>query len=88
MIEQLDVLEGAGDTQAGHVVGRASGDVLAVEDDPAATRFVQAADQIEDGGFAGAVGAHQGEHFAGLYIKADAVHRFHATEGNGQILNL
>ena len=88
MVEQLDILEGARDAQPGHVVGRAAGDVLAVENDPPAAGFIEAADQIEDGGLAGPVGAHQGEYFAGFHVEADAVHGFHATEGDGQILNL
>jgi hypothetical protein len=47
---------------------------------------VNAADQVEHRGFARAVGANQGEHFATLHVEADVVDRQHAAKAHAQVL--
>ncbi len=62
-------------------------DVTTIETDGAPGWLVDTTDQVEDGGLAGAVGADNGEHLALFDRKRHAVHRFDATEVNGEILD-
>ena len=48
-------------------------DVLAVHGDAAGCGGVEAAENIDEGGFAGAGRAHESDPFAGLNVEADAV---------------
>jgi hypothetical protein len=84
MLEQLDVLEGAGDAESGDAVRRHVGDVGAVEGELAAGRLVDAAHQIEDGGLAGAVGTDDGEDLALVDGEAHAVDGLDAAEVDGE----
>ncbi len=58
-LEDADVLKGAGNAQARDVVRFAPSQILAVELNAPAGRGQQAGDQVEDGRFAGPVGANQ-----------------------------
>ena len=60
--------------------GGMRGDVLAVEDDPARGRLVDAADQVEDRRLAGAVRADDREDLALLHVEADVVDGVDAAE--------
>ena len=62
--EKPQVLEGAGNPQPGHPVGRKSGDVAAVKDDFPGIRFDNPGETIEQGGLARAVGADEGRNLA------------------------
>src|SRR5882757_7397055 len=88
MLEQLDVLEGAGDAQRGDAVRRHVGDVGAVEAEMARGRLVDAAYQVEDGGLAGAVGADDGEDLALLDVEAHAVDGADAAEMDRELVGL
>ena len=74
LIEQFDVLERAGDAQAGHLVGWQFQQVFAVKCDLALDRCVKPRNQVEDRRFASAVGAHQGENLALFHVHAQLVH--------------
>ena len=55
--------------------------VLAVERDRAAVARIDAADDAHEGRFAGAVGAHQHGHLAGVQFKADAAKHLCRAKG-------
>ena len=57
--EQLGRLVGAGDAGARDLPGRRAGQLAAAEPDAAGVGAVEAADHVEHGGLAGAVGADQ-----------------------------
>jgi len=61
------------------VGGLAAGQVLAVESDGAGAQRLQAGDHPQQGGFAGAVGAHQGDGFAPGDGHVEAVQGFNAA---------
>ena len=82
VLEQLDVLKGAGDTPTGDGVRRHARDVRAVEHQPPAGRLVDAADQVEDGALAGAVRADDGEDLALLHVEGHSIHGPDAAEGD------
>src|SRR6266567_1317929 len=63
-VEQIDDLEAARDARSDALVDRGEGDVLALEQDPAAVRLEMSADQIDERGLAGAVRAYEREKFA------------------------
>ena len=52
---------------------RLKGDVLSAQQDAALIRDKAAGDGVEQGGFARAVGAHDGGKIPGLHVQADAV---------------
>ena len=85
MLKQLDVLEGARDTECGDLVRRLVGQFGAHVVDVARCRCVDAADQVEDGRLAGAIGADQGEHLTLFDIEADIVHSQDASKANTEI---
>jgi hypothetical protein len=69
-----DVLEGAGQPQGGDGVGRRLGQVgVALEEDAPFLRPIEAANAVEDGGLARAVGADDGADFTGAHGEVDAL---------------
>jgi hypothetical protein len=86
VLEQLDVLEGARNAQRRNLVRRLVGQRHTQVVDAAGGGRVDAADQVEHRGLAGAVGADQGEHLAGLHVKAHVVDRQHAAEAHAEVL--
>ena len=78
--EQPDVLEGARDARLGHLVHRAGLVGLAAELEAAAVGDVQAGDDVEEGGLAGAVGADQAVDLAALDGDAHVGQRLQAAE--------
>ncbi|MGX1297675.1 hypothetical protein AB7M75_007583 [Bradyrhizobium ottawaense] len=86
VLEQLDVLEGAGDAELGDVVRRLFGDILILEEDAARGRPVDPRDQVEDRALAGAVGTDNREDLALLDRERDRVDRFQPSEMQRQIL--
>jgi hypothetical protein len=56
--------------------------------DAASGRVIDTANQIENGGFSGAVGSDDGENTALFDLKGDTVDRLDATKLNGKILDL
>jgi len=88
VVKKLDILEGPRNAQAGHLIGSDPGDVTPFKMDAASGRVIDAADQIENGGFSGAVGSDDGENTALFDLKGDAVDRLDATKMNGKIFDL
>src|SRR3546814_20860460 len=84
MLEQLDVLEGARDAGAGDPVRRQRGDIGAVEQQPALGRVVDAADQVEHRGLAGAIRPDDGEDLAAGDVETDPVDGADAAEADGE----
>ena len=62
------------------VAAHERGDVFAGEDDLPRTRLEHAGDQVEDGGFARAVGTDDGANLARLHRQVEAVDRDQGTE--------
>jgi len=81
-------LEGAGDPKPGMPVGRAPGDVLAAQADPAAVGFQEAADDIEEGRLAGSIGADQAEPLSFEDVERNPGQGLQAAEGNRHPLHL
>jgi hypothetical protein len=90
VLEQLDVLEGARNAQRRNLVRGLFGELerpLRSEiGDLAGGGRVDAADQVEHRGLAGAVGADQREHLAALHVEADLVDGQHAAEAHAEVL--
>jgi hypothetical protein len=86
ILEQFDVLEGAGDAELGDAERGLLGDVLILEENPARGRLVDPRDQIEDRALAGPVGADDLENLALLHGEGDRVDRFQAAEMQRQVL--
>ena len=80
-LEEGDVLEGAGDPQAGALVGPEARDVAAFEDDPPPLRRVEAGDHVQDGGLPRAVRADDGEDLAPEHLERHPGERPNAPEG-------
>ena len=85
ILEQFDVLEGAGDAEPGDAERRLLGDVLVLEVNPARGRGVDARDQVEDRALAGAVGADDRKDLALLDREIDGVDRLEAAEMQREI---
>ena len=85
VFEKFDVLEGSGDAEFGNPVGRDLVEHHAIELERAGGRYIETADQIEDGRLAGAIGADQRKDFSALDIEADLINGQHPAESNLQI---
>src|SRR5439155_24941476 len=79
-LEQGDVLEGAREAERRDAARREGRDVLALDDDPARVGVVEAADHVEHGRLAGAVGPDHREDLALLDIEAHLRHGLDAAE--------
>ena len=82
----IDVLVNGDDAGADRFRRRVRREVLAGEAHGAAAALVDAADDLDEGGFAGAVGAHQHGHFAGMQLQRDAAKHLVAAKGFPQSL--
>ena len=85
VLEELGVLEGAGDTALGHPVHRQPRDVLPGEGHGARVDIVETADEVEDGGLAGAVRADDAEDLALLHVEGQVPHGVDAAETDRQV---
>src|ERR1700738_3867706 len=83
--KQIGELEGAAEAGAGAQRRGKRGDVTAIEQDVAFARAQLSGDQVEIGGFAGAVGPDNGGQLARPKNAADAVDRDMAAEADGQV---
>ena len=81
----IDVLVHGHDAGPDRFGGGGRRKVLAVERDRAAVAVIDAADDAHEGGFAGAVGAHQHGDLAGVQLKADAAKHLRRTKGFPQV---
>src|SRR5690606_5008088 len=73
-------LEAAPDAQPGDALGRQAVDAPSVDHDMAARKALDAADELDEGGLARAIGPHQGQCFARRQAEADVVHRLDPVE--------
>ena len=74
--EEVEELKNEADfvaAKAGEVIVGEGGDGLAVDADFARGGAIEAADQVEQGGFAGTGRAHNGNHFAAFDAEVDGV---------------
>ena len=78
--EQSDVLKGAGDAERGDARGPDPGHVPALEPDRAGIRPVEAADDVEHRGLAGAVRADDRGQPAAAHLERHVLDRAHAAE--------
>ena len=85
--EEGQVLEGAGDAQGGDAVGPQVGDVPPLEEDAAPLGMVVAADGVDEGGLAGAVGADDGQDLAPVGLEAHPAQGVHPAERQVHILH-
>ena len=87
-VEQFGILERPGDAEFGHPMGRCAGHVRAGEGHAPGVGVVEAADDVEDGGLAGTVGADDAEHLAFQDRKRNIPHRMNPPETQRQVLGL
>src|SRR5512141_27679 len=87
MMEECDVLEGAGDAQVGHLVRLHPGDFPVLEVDRAALWRVAARDAGEDRGLPGAVGDDDRVDAPLLHVDRDPVDRLHPSEGEVDVVD-
>ena len=85
--ERLGDLEGAAEAQAPDAARRQAGNVLVGEPDTAAVGRELAADHVEDGGLAGAVGADDRQQPPGVEAKRHVARGHHAAERLAQRLD-
>ena len=83
----LKVLEGARNAAARQAFRRHPGDLLAAQANRAGARRVDAGDQIEQRGLAGAVGADHGVDRSLVDVETDLRNRGDAAEALGQVLD-
>jgi hypothetical protein len=88
VLEQLDILKGAGYAQRGDTVRRYVGDVAILKNEAASSWLVDAANQVEDGRLAGPIGTDDGEYFALAHSEADVVDGADAPEVDNEFLCL
>ena len=86
VLEQRDVLEGAGQPRRGDPVRPLAQDALAEELHRALLGPVDAGEHVEQRGLAGAVGADDREQLAGMDLEAHAVDRLDAREGQVDVV--
>jgi hypothetical protein len=88
VLEQLDVLEGAGDAGAGDAVGLDPDQVAAGEADAALLGPVEAGQAVEQGGLAGPVGADDGQQLVRADLEGDRAQGADAGEAEVEVLDL
>ena len=88
LAEDARHLEGAADAGVGDDVRRLAGDALALDEDLAAIRPVEAADAIHQRRLAGAVDADDAQRLAGGGLQVDAVERHQAAEVLAEVAGL
>ena len=86
MVKELHQLKGPGDPLPGDPVGRASLDLLALKDDAARLGGQKAGHQVEQGGFAGAVGPDDRLDGPRRHPKAHLFHGLEAAEGQADFV--
>ncbi len=76
LAEDRRLLRQIADAQLGACVHRFGSEVAAIQFDTAGIGFDQTHDHVEAGGLAGAIGAEQTDHFAGLEREAELLDHF------------
>ena len=88
LVKQADVLEGAGNARMAGLNGRVVVDILLVEQDGAVGRLIHLGQQVENGGFARAVGADQTGDLGHADGQVEIVHRLEAAELHSEVAHL
>ena len=86
--EQADVLEGPGNAQLGDLEGAHALGVDSVDQHGTPGGLVNTGKQVENGGFARAVGADQATDLRGAQGNAEAVHGGQTAEINAQVAHI
>ena len=86
-LEQRDVLEGARDAADGGFMRAHLGASLALEGDAAFLRLIEAVDDVEHRGLAGAVRPDDGADLALADVEGNVAHRLHAAERQRDVLH-
>ena len=73
MPPQPQILEGPAKAHCGDLVGLKAHNILAIQDDSTFSRFIDAADQVKDGGLASPVGPDQPSDLAGFDLQVVVV---------------
>ncbi len=87
MLEQLDVLEGAGYAQLGDPVGPHAEDAFALPANVSLLRLVEAAEAVEDRSLAGTVGPNDGEELTVPHEEAHVVDCLKAGKGQRDVID-
>src|SRR5688572_25545163 len=82
--KEPDILEGPRNSTGRNRVGFVSADGFSLKIDPSARGFVNASNQIEDGGLPRAIGADQSHQFLMPNVKIQFADRLETTELNGR----
>ena len=85
VVEQADILEGAGHAQLIHLDGAHALGIVAVHHDGAPCGLVDLGEKIEDGGLAGAVRADETRYLRAAYGEVEVVHGGEAAEVYAQM---
>jgi len=86
--EEFDVLEDTGNTHLGSFVGGYIINSSPVEENVTSLGTVKAADAVEEGSFTGTVRADNRQNFPLPRLKAHAIYRLDATEGEMDVIHL
>jgi hypothetical protein len=89
--DEVEVLEDeaeAGAAKFGEGVVIKLGDVLVIKEVVAGRGAIEAAEDVHEGGFAGAGGAHDGEHLAFVDVHVDATESVDGFDGFGFLVDL
>src|SRR6185369_9143873 len=87
-LEERHVLEGARHPEGRHVVGPELRPVTALEEDLAFVGLVEAADHVEEGGLARAVGADDGHDLPAADLEAHPLEGLHRAEAHADPVDL
>lgn len=87
MREQGNGLEGASDPKPDDLMGLGAGDLVSFESEASCGGWKDTGEDIEQGGFARAVGPDQGEDLARLDLQVDTLQRFDTAEMPRQLLD-
>ena len=85
LLEEADLLEGAGDAEPRPLVRRQPDQVRLIEEKRARVGLIDAGEEVQQGRLAGAVRADQREDRALRDMDRDVVHRAHAAEALVQL---
>ena len=86
-VKQLVDLEGAHHAAANTLIGRQRADVLAFQHDATGAWLQHAGEQVDEGGFAGAIGPDQRVACALFQVQVDAIGRHNAAKAHLQPLS-
>ena len=88
VVEQADVLEGPGNAHAVDLSCGLAGGIQSIQQDGAPGGLIDLGQQVEDGGFAGAVGADEAGDLRPADGEVEVIHRPQAAEVDAQVAAL